>query len=105
MEPLGFVILTIEYRQEQDRVLARCRELSTSTFGDTFEEAQEAILEAIVLHVNTLEDVGERERFFKEHNIKFYRTRPRRHSSISIPPDKHLFYQRVMQPVFQAASA
>ena len=98
MKALGFVILTVEYRQEGGSWTARCPQLGTSMFGDTFEEAQEAIREAIHLHLNGLEEVGERERFFKEHNIKLYQVRPA-HMAIKVPAVEHTAYQALIQPV------
>lgn len=71
-----FIVLTVSFRQEGDKWLARCIELGTSTFGNTFEGAQEALKEAIDLHLNTLEDVHECERFFKENHIKVYTNTP-----------------------------
>ncbi|MDY7037908.1 MAG: hypothetical protein SV375_17320 [Thermodesulfobacteriota bacterium] len=61
--------LTIELKKEGQRWLARCIELGTSTFGRSIEDAKKKIKEAVLLHLNTLEDVGERERFFEEHKI------------------------------------
>jgi predicted RNase H-like HicB family nuclease len=67
-----FIVLTVSFRQEGNKWLARCIELGTSMFGNTFEDAQEALKGAIDLHLNTLEDVHECERFFNENNIKVY---------------------------------
>lgn len=105
MEPLGFVVLTIEYHREDGQWLARCLELGTSTFGDTFEEAEQAIREAILLHLNTLEDVGERQRFFREHNIKSYTVRPSRPRPLKVLANEDMAYQRVVQPLFGAIGA
>lgn len=69
---LGFVILTLEFRQEGPYWLGRCRELSTSTYAKRFSQVRKELAEMVELHLNTLEQVGERERFFKEHNIRFY---------------------------------
>ena len=44
-----FIVLTVSFRQDGDKWLARCIELGTSTFGNTFEGAQEALKEAIDL--------------------------------------------------------
>ena len=98
MKPLGFVILTVEYRQEEGCWTARCPELGTSMFGETFEEAQEAIREAIHLHLNGLEETGERERFFKEHHIKLYQHRPA-DAALKLPAVENTAYQALIQPV------
>lgn len=99
LKPLGYVILTLKYHKEGDRWLARCEELGTATFGRTLEEAQERIREAVTCHLDTLEDVGERERFFREHNIAYHARRPR---SVKVPTtanDERSFYQAYIPPV------
>ena len=72
----SYIVLTVAFRQEEDVWTVECHELGTATFGDTFEEAEQNITEAIELHLNTLEKVGERERFFKENNIKILKKLP-----------------------------
>ena len=99
MTPVGFVLLTIEYHQEKDHWTARCPQLGTSMFGDSFEEAQEAIIEAIQLHLSGLEEVGKRKRFFKEHDIKFYRVKPSSRQTITVPVAENTAYQPLIQPV------
>ncbi len=71
-----FVVLTCTFQREGKWITATCQELGTSTFAGSLEEAEERLREAIVLHLNTLEDVGERARFFKEHKIRLYSTYP-----------------------------
>ena len=72
--PHSFVLLTVIFYKEEgdERWQAECRELGTASYGDTFEDTRERIAEAIELHLNTLEEVGERERFFKERKIKIH---------------------------------
>ena len=48
---------------------AYCEELGTATFASTLRKAKKLLKEMIKLHLQTLEDVGEKERFFREHNI------------------------------------
>ncbi len=74
----GYVTLTLVFAQEGDQWSAVCKELGTAACGDTLEEAQEAIREVLPLHLNGLEELGERKAFFEKHGIKFVRTRPRR---------------------------
>ena len=68
-----FIILTESYSQEGDQWVGICEELGVSQFGDTYEEAKEHLKEAVFIHLNTLEELGERERFFKENDIKVYK--------------------------------
>ncbi|MDV2989061.1 MAG: hypothetical protein P3T54_02715 [Dehalogenimonas sp.] len=65
----GYIQLTLEFSREGRRWLGRCRELGTSTFGRTLTEADAKLREAVDCHLNTLEEVGERERFFRDHHI------------------------------------
>ena len=93
-----YIILTMIYRQEDDIWTAECKELGTSTFGDTFEEVSIHLREAVELHLNTLEDVGECETFLKENNIKIYKNRPRRiKTEIYAEPDS--FLARNIHPI------
>lgn len=95
-----YIILTIILKEEDDgRWTAECKELGTATFGDTFEETRENIKEAVLLHLNALRKVGERERFFRENGIKI-KTRPQKTISVSVPlNDPHVFVQSYAQPV------
>jgi len=97
----GYVILTLKFNKEGRRWTAYCEELGTATFGRSLKEAQEKIMEAVVLDLETLEDVGERERFFKEHNIKLHRTKPSRDTLVPVAADKDVFFQPLIQPLPQ----
>ena len=74
--PARFVVLTCIFRKEGRRVTAECQELGTTAFGRNLDEAEKRLREAILLYLNTLEDVGERVRFFNEHNIRLYTSYP-----------------------------
>jgi len=56
--------------------LVRCVELGTSTFGDTIDEAEEAIIEAMELQIEGLIEEGELFRFFSENNIPLSEEKP-----------------------------
>lgn len=94
----GYVVLTYEFGMEGKRWTAYCKELGTATFGRSLKEAEERLREAVCLHLNTLEDLGERERFFKEHNIKFYEVRPKT-VKVSVPTKKDVFIHSDVQKV------
>src|SRR5690349_18607651 len=68
----GFVILTLAFRKEGLRWLGQCLELGTATDGRTLERVHEDLRELIEMHLEGLEEVGERERFFAERGIRFY---------------------------------
>jgi len=95
----GYVILTYKFHKENKKWVAYCEELGTSTFGRSLTEAKERIRDAVLCHLNALEDVGERERFFKEHGIEFYQTKPKSDINICIPADEEIFVQPHIQRI------
>lgn len=96
----GYVVLTFRFNKEDNRWLGHCEELGTATFGRSIPEVDKKLKEAVLIHLNTLEDVGECERFFKEHNIVFHETRPKK-VEISVPPRKNTFFQSYIQYIPQ----
>lgn len=86
MKPLGYIVVLLAFRQEKTadgkKWVGVCLELGTSTFADRLEEAEEQLKEAVALHLNTLEKLGERERFFSEHKIKFHRGEPKQRQAV-----------------------
>ena len=75
--PGGYIVLTLAFKPEGRRWVARCEELGTATFGRSLTEAEKRIKEAVLLHLSTLEDVGECTRFLMEHKVEFHRIKPR----------------------------
>lgn len=92
----AFVQLTLRFKKEGATWNAFCEELGTATFARTLEAAKERIMEAVCLHLNTLEEVGERARFFKDHGIKLYSTKP---TMLSIPSDPSYYSSAFVIPV------
>jgi predicted RNase H-like HicB family nuclease len=76
LHPIGYIVLTFKMRQEGNRWVALCEELGTSSYGHNMKEAQERIYEAVELHLNALEMLGERKRFFAENNITIVVNKP-----------------------------
>jgi len=108
MKITGYIIVTFNIQQEDDVWTAHCEELGTATFGHSREEALERLKEAVELHLNTLEDVGERERFFEENGIKTYTYKPRTKKveiTITAPLDRETFIQPHIQPLRQLSAA
>lgn len=71
-----FVILTLNFSRDNGDWVGECLELGTCGSGDTFEEALEAMGDLVALHLNALEDAGERARFFRENGIEVLHTEP-----------------------------
>ena len=73
IKELGYIQLTMVLSKEDDgRWVGTCLELGTSNYGNTIEEAEKHLEESVQLHLRTLEELGESEKFFKENNIKIY---------------------------------
>ena len=67
--PRRYVVLTMVFHEEGNNWVGVCKNLGVSSWGDTFEEVRKALDDLVLLNLNTLEELGERERFFEEHNI------------------------------------
>lgn len=99
-ESKAYIILTAIFKREEDVWTAECKELGTATFGESLDEAREALMEAIELHVNTLEDVGETKRFFVEHGIQIhYDERPDLMHIPELPFDPNILISQNVQPL------
>ena len=92
-------MLTLRFQKQGRRWTALCEELGTATFGRSLPEADQRLKEAILLHLNTLEDVGERERFFKDNHIEIYPSKPKDDITICLPADSEIFIQPLVQAV------
>ena len=95
----GYIVLTLAFKKEDRRWLARCEELGTATFGRSLPEADRRIKDAVLLHLNTLEDVGECERFLKEHHIEYHHIRPSHNVDIRRPISIGTYVQPYIQSV------
>ncbi len=83
---LGYVLLTLQYDRDGRKWVGRCVELSTSTFANTLKQTRVELEDAVIAHLNCLEEEGERERFFKEHGITLHRTIPKKEVTVRVPP-------------------
>lgn len=61
-----YIKLTMQFHKEDDQWVGECSELGTSTFGDTLDQVESELTELIELHLNTLEEMGERDKFLRE---------------------------------------
>ncbi len=99
MPTVGYIVVTFEFRKEGRRWVAHCEELGTATFGRSIPEAEKRLKEAVLLHLNTLEDAGEIKRFFAEHSIHFSRTKPTKTIKINAPIRRETFYSPHIQRI------
>ena len=105
MKTRGYVVLTLKFQQKGRRWTAYCEELGTATFGRSLPEADQRLKEAILLHINTLEDVGERDRFFKEHNIQLHHDKPREDITVCLPINREIFIEPLIQALPELTAA
>ena len=97
---IGYVKLTFLFRQEGRRIVGFCKELGTSGYGKDLEEAIESLEDLVTLHLNALEETGERKRFFKERNITVHKVKPKLDKfSISQHIRKHDVMRPHIQPI------
>ncbi len=99
MRVIGYVVLTLKFHREGKRWTAYCEELGTATFGRSLPEAEKRLKEAVLLHLTTLEEVGERKRFFQEHNIEFHHTKPTKEITVCLPLKAPVFVEPYVQPI------
>jgi len=86
MKNNDYIILAIIFNKEEDgRWTAECEQLGTATYADTLQQVEEEILEMVELHLNALESVGERKRFFRENKIKMLTGKPDKTVKLTIP--------------------
>lgn len=70
------VPLTIAIWREDDHWLSECVELGVGSFGSDPQDAAEQAMDAVCSYLNTLEELGERERVFAEKSISVYTGSP-----------------------------
>ncbi|MHB8399943.1 MAG: hypothetical protein ACYDCI_13600 [Candidatus Limnocylindrales bacterium] len=75
-ETILFVPLTIAVWFENERWLSECLELGVGTFGADPQDAADQAMDAVFSYLNTLEELGERERVFAEKSIAVYTSHP-----------------------------
>jgi hypothetical protein len=66
------VVLTLRFRPEGRRWTGECAELGTATYGRTLKQVHRELVELVTLHLSSLEETGERDRFFRAHDIRCY---------------------------------
>lgn len=100
MKAAAYIVVTLKFKKEKNKWTAYCEELGTATFAHSLKEARKRLEEAVILHLNTLEEVGERERFFKKHNITLYPNKPRKNEiSITGPFDPDTLASPYIYPI------
>jgi len=94
-----FVVLTMEFSKEGATWLGFCRELGTATDGRTLPQVEKELMKLVLLHLNGLEDIGEREKLFKERRIKVYQRDVPAEVLTEVPTQVNTFVQVKSIPV------
>ena len=68
----GYVVLTLRFFKEDEQWVGVCEELQVSTYAEAIEVVSEELDELVLLTLNGMETLGERERFFADHGITLH---------------------------------
>ena len=63
------VALTLQFWREDGVWIGECVELGTATDAEALETLLNTLPELVTIHLNGLEDIGEREQVFREYGI------------------------------------
>jgi len=72
-----YIIVTHVIKKENDQYVAICPEFDVSSFGETVENANENLKEAISLYLEGIEELNIRDQIFKEKSITTYISQPK----------------------------
>ena len=75
-KPVGFIQVTLIASQEEGGYASICPELGIASQGETADEALASLRDAATVFLNTIEQLGQRERVFKERHIKVHPHEP-----------------------------
>ena len=75
--PVMYIVLTHMISKEEKVFFALCPELDVGSQGETVEEADNNLKEAVVLYLDTILELGTRDHIFKERDIKTYSHKPK----------------------------
>jgi predicted RNase H-like HicB family nuclease len=87
-----YITLTYEFHKEGNVWVGVCKETGTATSHKSINELEKQLKELVGLHLNCLEELGERERFFKENKIKIREVKPIE-ETIRLPVPDDVFIQ------------
>jgi len=72
-----YIVVTHVIKKENDQYVATCPEFDVSSFGETVEEANDNLKEAISLYLEGIEELKVRDQIFKEKSITTYISQPK----------------------------
>ena len=77
MKKTIYIRLTNIITKEEKMFFSHCLELDVASQGKTVEEANSNLKDAVVLYLNTIEELGTRKEIFKKKNLKIYHYKPK----------------------------
>lgn len=77
MKKTIYIRLTNIITKEEKMFFAHCPELDVGSQGETVEEANDNLKDAVGLYLNTIEELETREEIFKKRNITVYHYKPK----------------------------
>jgi len=93
--PVGYITLTHAYHKEGGVWVGICKETGIATSHKSKREVEKELKELVILHLNCLEQVDERARFFEENHITLHELKPK-DETITLPvPDNEFIQTRV----------
>lgn len=95
-ETRGYITVTFRIHEEDGQYVGRCVELGVSSCAKSLDKALKRAQEATMLYLNTLEEVGERERVFAEAGIAINREPSHEPRSVYAHPDDELVALRTV---------
>ena len=97
----GYVVLTGYVEPEGEMFVSHCPELGVASCGETAEKALDNLGEALAVHLEALDEIGELERVFRENQLKVVTAPPHTESVIvSVPVGKTIrAYAQAIPPV------
>ena len=85
---MGFIEVAFIASEEEGGYVSTCPDLGIASQGETVDEAFENIKDATLVYLNTIEQLGERERVFKERHIKIHRHEPKGSKTLTLEPSQ-----------------
>lgn len=86
----GYITVTFRIHEEDGQYVGRCVELGVSSCAKSLDKALKRAQEATILYLNTLEEVGERERVIREAGIRINQEPSHEPVSVCASPDDEL---------------
>jgi len=68
----SYIVVKHIIKKEKDCYVATCPDFDITTQGKSIENADENLKEAVILYLETINQLGIREKVFKERNISLY---------------------------------